>query len=65
MATTVEEGDSLVLNAYPARYHDALGEEQTIIENDGKQLRMVVRGVEFVGRTSMHWYRRLTRLIRT
>jgi hypothetical protein len=31
------------------RYQDAQGEEDTIMENDGKQLRMVVRGVEFVG----------------
>lgn len=34
---------------YPARYQDAWGEEQTIIENDGKRLRMIVRGVEFLG----------------
>lgn len=35
--------------AYPANYRDALGEEQTVIENDGRMLRMVVRGVEFEG----------------
>jgi hypothetical protein len=38
-----------MVQRYPARYQDAQGEEQTLIENDGKQLRMVVRGVEFVG----------------
>jgi Family of unknown function (DUF6304) len=35
---------------YPALYRDAHGEEATLIENDGKTLRMVVRGVEFTGR---------------
>lgn len=34
---------------YPALYRDVRAEERTVIENDGKQLRMVVRGVEFVG----------------
>jgi len=34
---------------YPALYRDAHGEEATVIENDGKTLRMVVRGVEFTG----------------
>lgn len=34
---------------YPARYQDAQGEEHTIIINDGKRLRMLVRDVEFVG----------------
>ncbi len=34
---------------YPAQYHDAQGDEQTQIENDGKRLRLVVRGVEFLG----------------
>ncbi len=33
----------------PAVYRDAHGEEATVIENDGKMLRMVVRGVEFTG----------------
>lgn len=33
---------------YPAVYRDALGEEQTVIENDGQTLRMVVRDVEFI-----------------
>ena len=36
---------------YPARYRDAQGEEITTIENNGKQLRMRVRGVEFAGST--------------
>jgi len=35
---------------YPATYRDRNGEEITAIHNDGKTLRMVVRGVEFVGR---------------
>lgn len=39
-----------MLAHYPALYSDAQGEERTVIENDGKQLRMVVRGIEFVGR---------------
>ena len=34
---------------YPALYRDAHGEEATVIENDGKTLRMVMRGVEFEG----------------
>lgn len=32
---------------YPAIYEDAHGAEQATIENDGKLLRMVIRGVEF------------------
>jgi hypothetical protein len=38
-----------MLSSYPARYQDAQGEEHTCIENDGKQLRMILRGVEFAG----------------
>ena len=34
---------------YPALFRDRHGEEATTIENDGKLLRMVVRGIEFVG----------------
>jgi hypothetical protein len=34
---------------YPAIYHDGCGKERTIIENDGKTLRMIIRGIEFVG----------------
>ncbi|HEU5439625.1 MAG TPA: DUF6304 family protein [Ktedonobacterales bacterium] len=38
-----------MVDSYPARYQDAKGNEQTIIENDGKRLRMLIRGVKFVG----------------
>jgi len=34
---------------YPARYRDQHGEEATVIQNDGKSLRMTVRGITFVG----------------
>ncbi len=34
---------------YPAKYRDKSGEVLTAIENDGRTLRMVVRGVEFSG----------------
>jgi hypothetical protein len=34
---------------YPGLYWDTHGEEATVIENDGKTLRMVVRGAEFTG----------------
>jgi hypothetical protein len=34
---------------YPARYRDEHGEEETTLRNDGKTLRMRVRGVEFSG----------------
>lgn len=34
---------------YPAVYRDTHGEEPTSITNDGRQLRMVVRGIEFMG----------------
>src|SRR5688500_2075908 len=34
---------------YQTNYQDRFGNEQTVIENDGKTLRMVVRGVEFAG----------------
>ncbi len=37
--------------SYPARYCDKYGEEEIIIQNDGKMLRMIVRGVEFTGTT--------------
>jgi hypothetical protein len=32
---------------YPAKYRDQFGEEITTIENDGKLLSMILRGVEF------------------
>lgn len=38
-----------MVESYPARYQDVYGAEDTIIDNDGKRLRMLVRGVEFVG----------------
>src|ERR1700722_222386 len=38
-----------MLAAYPAKYKDQFGEEQTSIRNDGKALSMTVRGVEFRG----------------
>lgn len=42
-------GGTLVREQYPAIYRDARGEEHTVIENDGRLLRMTVRGVPFVG----------------
>jgi Family of unknown function (DUF6304) len=32
---------------YPTKYHDEFGEETTTIQNDGKSLRMTLRGTEF------------------
>ncbi len=40
--------------SYPASYRDQFGEEETILENDGHQLRMVLRGVEFRS-TNLLW----------
>lgn len=34
---------------YPAIYIDTFGEEKTVIQNDGKTLRMSLRGIEFSG----------------
>ena len=34
---------------YPAIYRDQSGEEKTIIDNDGKQLKMTVHQVTFIG----------------
>jgi uncharacterized protein DUF6304 len=34
---------------YPGRYRDTYGEEQVVFENDFEKLRVVVRGVTFVG----------------
>lgn len=34
---------------YPAVYRDRHGEEHTVLRNDGKNLAMTVRGVEFTG----------------
>lgn len=36
-----------MLETYPAKYSDEFGVEITTIENDGKLLRMILRGVEF------------------
>lgn len=41
----------LAMERYAATYSDAHGSETTTISNDGMSLRMVVRGVEFVGRS--------------
>ena len=38
-----------MVSVYPAQYHDAQGDEQTQIENDGKQLRFMARGATFIG----------------
>jgi hypothetical protein len=38
-----------MIATYPARYEDVHRKERTAIENDGKYLRMVVRGVPFQG----------------
>jgi hypothetical protein len=40
---------------YPTTYRAKSGEETTVIQNDGKTLRMSLRGVEFSGR-SFHWF---------
>lgn len=41
--------------SYPTKYRDKFGEETTTIYNDGKTLRMNLRGVEFVGRFLDDW----------
>ncbi len=38
-----------MLTSYPATYRDRLGEVTTTILNDGRMLRIVIRGVEFAG----------------
>lgn len=40
---------------YPAHYRDRWGEVTTTIENDGKELRMMLRDVEFTGRSLDDW----------
>jgi hypothetical protein len=40
---------------YPAKYCDEFGEEITTIKNDGKLLRMILRGVEFQGSMLDDW----------
>lgn len=39
----------MTISRYPAIYRDKHGEERTTITNDGKYLRMTIRGIEFVG----------------
>lgn len=39
----------MLFASYPARYRDAFGEEETLIRNNGEELRMTLRGVEFEG----------------
>ncbi len=43
------------LERYPALYHDDSGEVTTTIENDGKELRMELRGVKFSGMCLDDW----------
>lgn len=40
---------------YPAKYQDEFGEEATTIHNDGRSLRMILRGVEFEGAMLDDW----------
>jgi hypothetical protein len=40
---------------YHAKYCDEFGEEITTIKNDGKLLRMILRGVEFQGSMLDDW----------
>lgn len=44
-----------MLENYPAKYSDKFGEVQTIIQNDGKELTMIVRGFEFKGNMLDDW----------
>jgi hypothetical protein len=39
----------MAIARYPARYQDAYGEEETVIENDGKVLHVEIRAVTFQG----------------
>jgi hypothetical protein len=38
-----------MMQVLPAKYKDESGEYETVIRNDGKTLRMIVRGIEFLG----------------
>jgi hypothetical protein len=49
---------------YPALFRDAHSEMVTVIENDGRTLRMVVRGVEFMGTMLMISSRQLPTMTR-
>lgn len=44
-----------MVESYPGKYCDKTGEETTTIQNDGKILWMVLRGIEFVG-NDFHWF---------
>ncbi|MFC1976560.1 DUF6304 family protein, partial [Chloroflexota bacterium] len=46
---TSKESRGFMLKNYPAKFSDEFGEEIITIQNDGKALRIVVRGVEFIG----------------
>ena len=44
-----------MLEYYPAKYFDKFGEENTTIQNNGKELKMVVRGLEFTDTSFDSW----------
>lgn len=44
-----------MLESYPALYRDHLGEETTFIRNDGGELSMTLRGVEFRSEDDVEW----------
>jgi Family of unknown function (DUF6304) len=50
-----EGGHLMFSEAYPAVYRDRFGEVATTLYNDGKQLRMTLRGVKFTGRSLDDW----------
>jgi hypothetical protein len=37
------------MKSYPKKYSDAYGTENTVITNDGEDLRVTIRGIEFFG----------------
>ncbi len=42
-----------MLDEYPGIYRDKIGNEAVVIRNDGQELSMMLRGVEFAGRDIM------------
>lgn len=44
-----------MLESYSAIYRDHLGEETTFIRNDGDELRMTLRGIEFRSEDDIEW----------
>lgn len=44
-----------MIECYPTIYRDHYGENTTVIENDGKELRMIVRNVTFTSRMLDDW----------